>query len=43
MQVPQAMRAFQAVGEHEGFVVQEFPGQAFGHDFAVVKDDHSGT
>ncbi|MBU4199974.1 MAG: hypothetical protein KKG09_01900 [Verrucomicrobia bacterium] len=28
--------------EHKVFVVQEFHGRAFGHDFAVVKDDHTG-
>jgi len=31
--------AFQAVRQHEGFVVKQFDGRTLGHDPALVEDD----
>ena len=40
MQVPQAVRAFEAVGQHEDFVVQQCHGLPFGHDRSAIQNQH---
>lgn len=43
MDVLKDVRAFQAMGKHELFVVQERDGEPFGDDGALVEDDRAGA
>ena len=41
MRMTEDVRALEAVGKKQGFVVQDGPGWAVGHDPASVEDNHT--